>query len=82
MSESQQEKVLQIVKRVSTNAPADISPDESLFDSGTLDSFALPDLVSSLEQTFGITIPDADLNADTFESVKKIVAYIDARCRS
>jgi acyl carrier protein len=53
--------------------------DESLFDSGLLDSFALPDLVSGLEKEFGITIPDADLNPRKFESVARITDYVESR---
>ena len=53
--------------------------DESLFDSGYLDSFALPDLVTELEKQFGITIPDSDLNPRKFESVERIEAYVLGR---
>ena len=75
-----QARVAAIVQSVAaTKGPLD--PAESLFDSGVLDSFALPELVAALEQAFGIKIPDSDLNADTFESVSKIAAYIQT-CRS
>jgi acyl carrier protein len=53
--------------------------EESLFDSGVLDSFALPDLVSGLEKEFRIKIPDADLNPRKFESVERITEYIESR---
>jgi acyl carrier protein len=72
---SRQEKITEIVKRVSKN---DVAPDpeESLFDSGYLDSFALTDMVGEIEREFGITIPDADLTPRKFDSVEKIDAYI------
>ena len=54
-------------------------PEESLFDSGYLDSFALADMVMELEQEFGLTIPDADLNPRRFESVVRIENYLDSR---
>jgi acyl carrier protein len=54
-------------------------PEESLFDSGFLDSFALPDLVSDLEREFGIKIPDSDLNPRKFESIARIQSYIESR---
>ena len=69
--------IVQAVARMKT--PLAIGPDTSLFDSGILDSFALPELVSALERTFGIAIPDADLTAQTFESVNRIVSYIQRR---
>ncbi len=67
-----------IVRKVSNNSTLP-NPDESLFDSGFLDSFALPDLVSDLEREFGIKIPDADLNPRKFESIALIQSYIESR---
>ena len=52
-------KIIQAVSKKNTSP----SPEESLFDSGLLDSFALTDLVAELEKQFGIRIPDADLNS-------------------
>jgi len=67
-----------IVRKVSNNSALP-NPDESLFDSGFLDSFALPDLVSDLELEFGIKIPDSDLNPRKFESITLIQSYIESR---
>ncbi|MDR3719790.1 MAG: phosphopantetheine-binding protein [Bryobacteraceae bacterium] len=71
-------KLIEILRQV---AQKDVDPtdDESLFDSGTLDSFALPDLISALEQEFGISIPDSDMNPRKFETVARIGEYLDAR---
>jgi acyl carrier protein len=75
---TRQERIVEIVKRVSKN---DVAPDpeESLFDSGYLDSFALTDTVGEIEREFGITIPDSDLTPRRFDTVEKIDAYI-AKC--
>ena len=72
------ERILAIVRKVANNAALP-DPDESLFDSGFLDSFALPDLVTELEREFGIKIPDSDLNPRKFESIAKIQSYIESR---
>jgi acyl carrier protein len=72
------ERILAIVRKVSNQSTAPDS-DESLFDSGFLDSFALPDMVSELEREFGIKIPDSDLHPRKFESVTKIQSYIESR---
>jgi acyl carrier protein len=72
------ERILTIVRRVSDQTAVP-GPDESLFDSGFLDSFALPDMVSLLELEFGIKIPDSDLNPRKFESIAKIQSYIESR---
>ena len=73
-----QERILGIVRKVSgkTALPG---LDESLFDSGFLDSFALPDMVAELEREFGIKIPDSDLNPRKFESIERIQSYIESR---
>jgi acyl carrier protein len=72
------EKIIVILKNVSKkdSVPA---PDESLFDSGFLDSFALPDMVSELEREFQIKIPDSDLNPRKFETISRIETYIESR---
>jgi acyl carrier protein len=70
------EKITEIVKRVSKK-PAAPDPEESLFDSGYLDSFALTDMVTELEQAFGLTIPDADLSPRKFESIARIEQYVE-----
>jgi acyl carrier protein len=74
---SRQEKIVEIVRRVSKN---DVAPDpgESLFDSGYLDSFALTDMVGELEREFGLAIPDSDLNPRRFDSVERIESYLEA----
>jgi acyl carrier protein len=72
------ERILAIVRKVS-NQTTTPDPDESLFDSGYLDSFALPDMVSELEREFGTKIPDSDLNPRKFESIAKIQSYIESR---
>jgi acyl carrier protein len=71
-------RILAILKSVSKK---DSLPDadESLFDSGFLDSFALPDMVGELEREFQIKIPDSDLNPRKFESISRIESYIESR---
>ncbi len=72
------EKLIQIVRGVSKKKT---TPDasESLFDSGYLDSFALPDMVGEIEKCFDISIPDSDLNPRKFDSIERIGKYIDSR---
>ncbi|HYL36378.1 MAG TPA: acyl carrier protein [Bryobacteraceae bacterium] len=72
------ERIVAILKSVSkkTSVP---DADESLFDSGFLDSFALPDMVGELEREFKIQIPDSDLSPRKFESIARIETYIESR---
>jgi acyl carrier protein len=51
---------------------------ESLFEGGYLDSFALPEVITALEKEFGIKIPDSDLNPRKFETVAKVEQYLAA----
>ncbi len=71
-------KLIEIVKTVTKQETAPAA-DESLFDSGLLDSFALPDLVSAIEAEFGITIPDSDLSPRKFASIERMEEYLDSR---
>jgi len=75
---SKQDKIAEIVKRISNKAAAP-GAEESLFDSGYLDSFALTDMVAELEREFGLTIPDADLSPRRFESIARIEAYLNTK---
>lgn len=68
-------KVLQAV----AEKPITPKPDESLFDSGLLDSFSLNDLVLGLEDEFGISVPDSDISARKFDTIARIEQYVDAK---
>ncbi len=70
------DRIIAIVKEVSKKKSVP-ETGESLFDSGYLDSFALPDMLSALEGEFLITIPDSDLNPAKFESIDRIDRYIE-----
>ncbi len=72
------ERILKVLNAVSGKdlAPSD---DESLFTSGLLDSFALADFVSGLEDEFGVRIPDSDLSARKFDTIQKVKEYLAAK---
>lgn len=70
-----QERITRVVQAVAQK-PVPGDPEESLFESGVLDSFALPDMISGLEKEFGITVPDADLNPRKFDSIARIAGYL------
>jgi len=75
---SRQAGILKVIHAVA-DVDVDPAPDESLFDSGTLDSFTLPDLVTGLEEEFGVSIPDSDLVPERFDTINKIEAYLDTK---
>jgi acyl carrier protein len=72
-----QAKIIDIIHRITGNA-VEIDPEESLFDAGILDSFALTDVIAEVEKEFSIKIPDADLNPRKFNSIARIVSYVEA----
>jgi len=78
MNEDMQEKLTAIVRGISGKA-TNPDPDESLFDAGYIDSFALVDMVAEIEREFGIKIPDADLNPRRFNSLTRIGEYLNSR---
>ena len=73
-----QTKIVEIVKQVA-GKPIDPTPEESLFESGALDSFTLADLVAALEAEFSLKIPDSDLSPRKFDSVARIQVYLQSR---
>jgi acyl carrier protein len=68
-------KLLQIVKQFAREDREPVET-EMLFDTGLLDSFALPEVVGAIEEAFGIRIPDADLNPRQFASLARMEAYL------
>jgi len=71
-------KIIEILRRIAPK-PIDPSPEESLFESGLLDSFTLVDLVAALESEFAVKIPDSDLTPRKFDSVVSIERYLQSR---
>jgi acyl carrier protein len=73
---TRRERLLRVLKTI-TSTPLPDDDQESLFESGLLDSFALPDLVSAIEQEFSIKVPDRDLNPRKFDSIARMEAYLE-----
>jgi acyl carrier protein len=71
-------RIVEIIQRIAEK-PIAPSPEESLFESGLLDSFTLTDMIAAIEKEFSIRIPDADLTPRKFDSVSRIEAYIQSR---
>jgi len=56
-----------------------LSDETPLLESGIRDCLSLLRLVAFLEERFGITVRDADMIPENFQSVKTICAYVQAR---
>jgi len=52
---------------------------DDLFELGALDSFALVDFVTVLEEHCGIKVPDPDISPANFRTIEAIERYVAAR---
>jgi len=73
-----QDRIVAILRQIA-GKPINPSREESLFESGLLDSFSLADLVSALEREFSVQIPDSDLKPRKFDTVERIETYLQSR---
>jgi acyl carrier protein len=55
------------------------SNDASFMDEGIIDSTGILELVSHLEASYGITIPEDELIPDNLDSVNRIAAYLSKK---
>lgn len=44
-----------------------------------LDSMAVVSVITALEDHFGIVVADDEINAETFETVGSLVAFVDSK---
>jgi len=73
---SRLQRLRALVEEIS-GKPAPADEEESLFDSGLLDSNNLIDLVSAIEESFSLKIPD--ISPQKFGSLARIDAYLADR---
>lgn len=61
------------------NGIATLDTNLDLFTSGTLDSFALVDFVTVLEEHCGIRVPDSEVISANFRTIEAIDQYVTDR---
>ena len=77
------DSVLDLVARTVDANRVRIMPDTSLLSSAErFDSFALLELVVRLEGAFNLSIPDEDLDSETFSSPRAIASYLFERLQA
>jgi acyl carrier protein len=59
------------------NGAAAPQNNDDLFKMGALDSFALVDFVTLIEEQCNIKVPDSDVNPANFQTIETIEAYVD-----
>jgi acyl carrier protein len=56
-----------------------VGPDDSLLDSGLIDSTGIFELVTFLEETFGIKVEDEEIVPEHFETAAQVAAYVERK---
>jgi len=62
-----------------TDDESELASDQSLFDSGVIDSTGVLELVGFIEDEFEVQVDDTELVPDNFDSVTRITAYIKTK---
>jgi len=57
----------------------DLQTSDSLLDMGVIDSTGVLELVSYLEEHFGIKVEDEEMIPDNLESIKNIALYVEKK---
>jgi acyl carrier protein len=69
-------RVAALIADVVAISPDDI--DEDLLETGMLDSFALIELLTAIENEFAIQFPLEDIDLDVLRSVRSIASYVES----
>lgn len=56
-----------------------IARDESLLDEGILDSLGILDVVAFLEESFGVSVQDEELDPENFDSIDALASFVRAK---
>jgi acyl carrier protein len=73
-----EEKLIKfIIGEFVTDPDTQISEDTKLISSGLIDSFSLVSLQAFIEREFGKRIPAPRINAESFDTVRQMVAIIN-----
>ena len=57
----------------------EIDPDEPLFTAGLIDSMSLLQVISFVEEKFGVEVNPADITLDNWDSLSRISRFLTAR---
>ena len=71
-----------IVKDLLWEKQTELDSETQLLEEGIIDSIGLFRMVTFLEETFHIRVPDEDLLAENFQSIRRIGDYVKERLNS
>jgi acyl carrier protein len=58
----------------------DIDDDASFLANGTIDSLGVLELISFVEDTYGVEVYDDEVLPENFDSVRHLAAYVRTKC--
>ncbi|MCV2874521.1 acyl carrier protein [Defluviimonas sp. WL0050] len=58
---------------------SDVEDDTLLFSTGVIDSFSMIELITYIESTTGPSIPPGDITLENFDSIGRILSYVNSR---
>jgi acyl carrier protein len=73
------QQIRDFVCKTTFSDPKKILDSTLLFDEGIFDSIGLLNLISFLEENFGIKVNDLEINSDNFESIDAITSYLERK---
>lgn len=60
-------------------ADAEVSNNQSLLESGVIDSTGVLELIAFLEQTYGITVADEEIIPENLDSIDNMTSYLTTK---
>ncbi|CAN7152278.1 acyl carrier protein [Neorhizobium galegae] len=60
-------------------ADAQVSNNQSLLESGVIDSTGVLELIAFLEQTYGITVADDEIVPENLDSIDNMTSYLSTK---
>jgi acyl carrier protein len=59
--------------------PSSLADDASLLDRGIIDSTGVLEIITFLEDSFGLTVEDSEMVPENLDSVEKIAAFVNRK---
>ena len=75
-----EEKIWQLLREINEDIPQNY--EIALIEGGYIDSFAIVNLVASLEEEFNIELEAEDIIPENFYNIQSIAVMVNDRCES
>ena len=79
-SQELRDRIIEIVKKgMKTKIALRLNEDSNLFEEAGLDSVAILNLISNIEEELGIKIKNYELESDTFSRLGNFIALVEGK---